>query len=314
MPFVIAVIIIALLIAIALSIAVRVFFKIAFLRDDREKPAAKRLDMPWTVYIDDITDGELSFFDLPLKRVQITSHDGLKLRALYAPCKDARATLIMMHGYRSDGFADFSTVFNFYRSLGFNLLLPHHRAHLTSEGRFITFGLKERYDCLGWIKYVNENIGGEVWLLGVSMGAATVMMASELGLPPTVRGIIADCGYTSPWEELKYVLKRDYGLPPFPMMHLTNRRLKRLAGVSLKDASCIEALSHCKVPILFIHGSADRFVPCDMTYQNYESCICEKAQYISPGAAHAVTCWVDPHGYRSSVRGFIEKYQKNDRD
>ena len=294
--------------AVAARITVRVFFNLAFLRDDREKSAAQRLEAPWTIYIDDITEGELAFFDLSGEQVQITSHDGLTLRGIFVPCENAKGTVVMMHGYRSDGFADFSTVFAFYRSLGFNLLLPHQRAHLSSEGRYITFGLKERYDCLQWAEYVQSNIGGDIWLLGVSMGAATVTMASSLGLPDSVRGIIADCGFTSPWDELKYVLKRDYGMPPFPIMNLVDRRLRRLAGVSLREASSIDALKRCTVPVLFIHGSADRFVPCDMTAENFAACNAPKRRYICKGAAHAVTCWVDPRGYRDGVRRFIKEF------
>ena len=307
MPFIIAGFIIFALV-LALWIVVGRFFRLAFLRDDRERTAAQRLGIPWSIYIDDITEGELNFFDMPSERVEITSFDKLTLRGLFVPHPDPKGTVIMMHGYRSDGFADFSTLFGFYRSLGFNILLPHQRAHLSSEGRYITFGLKERYDCLYWARFVQKKTRGNIWLLGVSMGAATVMMAADLNLPDRVKGIIADCGFTSPWDELKYVLKRDYGLPPFPLMHLVNWRFKRLNGVGLKDLSCTGTLAKSRLPVLFIHGSCDDFVPCDMTTENYAACNGPKSLYISEGAAHAVTCWVDPRGYRRGVKAFIEKY------
>ncbi len=307
MPFIIVGVLI-LTVVVAGYIIINRFFKIAFIRDDRERSAAQRLNVPWSIYIDDITKGELNFFDMTAERVQITSYDGLKLRGLFVAHPNPKGTVIMMHGYRSDGFADFSTLFGFYRSLGFNILLPHQRAHLTSEGKYITFGLKERYDCLYWANFVRQKAEGDIWLLGVSMGASTVMMASSLNLPKRVKGIIADCGFTSPWDELKYVLKRDYHLPPFPIMHLVNRRFKRICGVGLKDLSCTDTLKKCSVPVLFIHGSADDFVPCDMTTENYDACKAPKQKYICKGAAHAVTCWVDPRGYRQGVRAFIEKY------
>ena len=307
LPFIIiGIIVIA--VALAVYIVIRRFFKIAFIRDDRERTAAQRLNIPWSLYIDDITQGELNFFDMSAQRVEIKSFDGLTLRGLFVAHPSPKGTVIMMHGYRSDGFADFSTVFGFYRSLGFNILLPHQRSHLSSEGRYITFGLKERYDCLYWAKFAESKAEGDIWLLGVSMGASTVMMAASLSLPERVKGIIADCGFTSPWDELKYVLKRDYGLPPFPIMHLVNCRFKRLNGVGLKDLSCTDTLKQCTVPVLFIHGSADDFVPCDMTSENYDACTAPKHKYISKGAAHAVTCWVDPRGYRKGVKRFIEKY------
>ncbi len=296
-----------LLLIIALYIVVSRFFAIAFLRDDREKSAAERLGIPWTIYVDDVTEGEKRLFNYKSVNVQITSFDGLKLRAMFIPYDNARGTVIMMHGYRSDGYADFSTVFEFYRSMGFNILLPHQRSHLTSEGRYITFGILERYDCRDWAEYVADNIGGDIYLLGVSMGAATVMLASELGLPDNVRGIIADCGYSSPWDELSHVLRRDYGLPPFPLMNMVNHRFRRIVGRDLRSVACTEALSKATLPVMFIHGSSDDFVPCDMTYKNYKACRSKKSLYISDGADHAVTSWTDPQGYRTAVRGFILK-------
>ena len=300
-------VIIVLLIAAVYFIIGR-FTKIAFLRDDRERTAAQRLNIPWSLYVDDVEEGERQFFGFPSRRAEIVSRDGLKLRATYVPCSNARATVIMMHGYRSDGFADFSTVFGFYRSMGFNILLPHQRSHLTSEGKYITFGIKERYDCVDWANYISREVGGDIWLLGVSMGAATVMMASCLNLPESVRGIIADCGFTSPWDQLAYVLKRDYGLPPFPVLNMVNRRFRRMTGVDLRSVSCADALKKCRIPVLFIHGGSDGFVPCEMSHENYESCASEKEIYVSDGADHAVTSWVDPRGYRDAVRKFIAKY------
>ncbi len=296
--------------AIVLYIIVRRFFSIAFLRDDRDKSAAQRLEIPWTIYVDDVTKGEKRLFNYKSDKAEITSFDGLHLRAMFIPCENAKATVIMLHGYRSDGYADFSTVFEFYRELGFNILLPHYRSHFSSEGRYITFGLLERFDCCDWAKYTADNIGGDIYLVGVSMGAATALMASGLDLPENVRGIIADCGYSSPWDELSYVLKRDYGLPPFPLMQLVNRRFKRIVGCDLRSASCTDALTKCNKPVLFIHGSSDNFVPCEMTYSNYKACKSEKSLYISDGADHAVTSWVDPEGYRSAIRDFISKCQK----
>lgn len=300
--------VIIILLIIAVYFIVLRFFTIAFVRDDRERSAAQRLRIPWTIYVDDITEGEKRLFGYRSERVEIMSHDGLHLRAMFIPCENSQSTVIMMHGYRSDGYADFSTVFDFYRSMGFNILLPHERSHLTSEGQYITFGIEERYDCRDWAEYVENTIGGDIWLLGVSMGASTVMLASALELPKGVRGIIADCGFSSPWEELGYVLGRDYGLPPFPLMQLVNLRFKRLTGHDLRSVSCADSLKQCSLPVLFIHGSSDGFVPCEMTRDNYQACSSEKELYISDGADHAVTSWVDPRGYRNAVRSFITKY------
>lgn len=305
MPFLIAAVVTVLIVAAVLYIVIRRFFKIAFERDDRERSAAERLSTPWSLYISDVENGEKWFFDHCKENLEITSRDGIRLRGFFVPCDNAKGTLIMFHGYRSDGFADYSLMFEHYHSIGLNIVLVHHRAHLTSEGKYITFGLAERYDCLDWANYIAKKIGGDIWLMGVSMGASTVLMSAQLGLPNNVKGIIADSGFTSPWEELKYVLKRDYKLPPFPILYLVNFRFKRLTGHDLREINTTDVLKNCKIPVLFIHGSADNFVPPDMTSLNYSACASDRSLLIADGAEHAMSSWADTDEYKSNVLRFI---------
>jgi len=174
------------------------------------------------------------------------------------------------------------------------------------------FGLVERYDCLDWIHWVNRQTGGEipVYLCGVSMGASTVLMTSGLVLPPNVRGIIADCGYTSPAAIWEHVARRH--------LHLSYRicggPVNRLAGKRIRMAvdaeTCPLALSRSQVPVLFIHGTEDRFVPIEMTFENYKACASPKQLFVVPGAAHGMSYLTDQKGYEAVVQNFWNSFDK----
>ncbi|MBQ2880712.1 MAG: alpha/beta hydrolase [Clostridia bacterium] len=248
------------------------------------------------------------FKDQKPERVWIKSHDGLKLAADYLPAKDPKGTIIVVHGYRSSNLNDFSCVFELYHSWNYNILAVHDRAHGDSEGKYIGFGILDRYDVRSWVNYAVENIGGNIILDGMSMGAATVLMASGFDLPDNVKGIIADCGFTSPWEECKHVLKRDFKLPAFPLLYVCSFAVKCIAGYSLSEYSTLEALKTNKIPVLFIHGSSDTFVPTYMGKQNYEACIAEKELVIVEGAEHAESFLKETERCEQVLKNFLEKH------
>ena len=143
------------------------------------------------------------------------------------------------------------------------------------------------------------------------MGCATVLMAAGLPLPSNVRAIIADCGYTSPKEILKTVLKRDYHLPAFPIMNLTELLTRWRAGFGYSDASALDAMRNCRIPVLFIHGEKDTFVPVQMSLDNYMACRAPKELLIVPGAVHAAASLQDPEGYQRAVLAFMKKYERS---
>ena len=169
------------------------------------------------------------------------------------------------------------------------------------------FGLAERYDCLDWINWINRRTGGkeDIYLCGVSMGASTVLMAGGLNLPRNVRGIIADCGYTSPVAIWKHVARNhlhlSYGVCGGP----AGRRAKKKISMAVDSETCPHALSRCCVPVLFIHGTDDHFVPVEMTYENYKACAAPKRLLVVPGAEHGMSYLVDRAGYESAVKGFL---------
>ena len=174
------------------------------------------------------------------ERPQITSFDGLRLTALYlpAPGGSPKGTVLAFHGYRSLATIDFALEVEFFHRLGYDVLLPYQRSHGPSQGRHITFGVKERFDCRDWAWYVARRFGEDrpLYLAGISMGCATVLMSLSLNLPPNVRGVLADCGFTSPWEIVRHVAKADFHLPAFPLLWLLDLWCRALAGFSLKEA------------------------------------------------------------------------------
>lgn len=243
--------------------------------------------------------------------VSVQSFDGLRLHAYLLPCKGSERAVLFMHGYRAVGGAyDFANQLRFYYELGYTVLVPDQRAHGKSEGKFISYGIRERYDCKAWLDYLNETAAPrDVFVQGVSMGCATVLLAAGLGMPENVRGLIADCGFTSPWEICSHVLTQGYHLPRRPLMTLANAMVRMAAGFDLREASVMEALAVNHIPVLFVHGGKDDFVPTQMTLRNFEACVAEKQLFIVPQAGHAMSFWVDPEGTRVQTVRFIRAYE-----
>lgn len=245
----------------------------------------------------------------------LITDDGLKLHAYYLPAKKAtNQTVLLAHGYagRSEQMSSFAQMY--YEDLGYNVLLPDARGHGLSEGDYIGFGWPERKDVVKWIQMIVEHTGAEAQIVlhGVSMGAATVMMASGEELPPQVKAIVADCGYTSVADELAYQLKRMYKLPSFPILPSTSLLTKLRAGYSFKEASALEQVKKSKTPILFIHGGGDLFVPTEMVYRLYENGPAEKRLFVVPGAGHGLARQFDPEGYDGEVTEFIGAYVREE--
>lgn len=249
-------------------------------------------------------------WDAPYEMVEIVSHDGLKLRARYYHRTDGAPVVLMMHGYRGNIFRDGNGIFSFSKKYGFNLLMPDQRAQGLSEGKTIAFGVKERLDCKTWVEYLIDRFGCEqkIMLCGLSMGAATVLMAADVGLPDNVTGIMADCGFSSPKEILCSVMK---GLKlPAKLIYPVARLGARLfGGVDLEESSAVESIKHCKIPVLLLHGEADNFVPCYMSRMCHEACSSEVELLTVPGAGHGMSYCLDAPAYEAAVdRLFMKSF------
>ena len=239
----------------------------------------------------------------------ITSFDNLKLHS-YKILNETPSNkwAIVVHGYTSEGLKMSSYAKNFYNA-GYNIIVPDLRAHGLSEGDYIGMGWDDRFDIISWINYVlNENSNSEIVLFGVSMGASTVAMTSGEELPSNVKAIIADCGYTSVWDEFSYQLDSLFSLPEFPVMNISSLVTQIRAGYSLKEASAIEQVKKSKTPILYVHGDKDDFVPTYMVDELYNATSSPKEKLIIKGAGHALSSSIDPYNYWNTVFNFINKY------
>lgn len=243
----------------------------------------------------------------PCEHVYIQSMDGLKLHARYYHTQVNAPTMIVMHGYKGNALRDGSGGFAFSRRLGFNVLVPDQRAHAKSQGNVITFGIKERYDCLQWIKYINTRFGNEypIILSGLSMGAATVLMTADLDLPENVLAIMADCPYASPAGIIRKVCT-DRRFPEqvvFPFIRLAARLL---GGFSITETSAVDAVKEARVPILLFHGDDDRFVPWEMSREIAENCATSVQLELFPGAGHGLCYMTDPDRYEAAALSFLQ--------
>ncbi len=244
---------------------------------------------------------------VPFEPVEIRSYDGAKLFGRYYPAADKNAPLLIgFHGFKSTALRDMAGGGKLARQLGMNLLLVDQRAHGKSDGKTICFGVKERFDCLSWAQYAAEKRPGRpIVLAGVSMGAATVLMASDLDLPQEVKGIMADCPYSDPSAIIKKVGRDSMGPASIALYPFILLGARLYGGFSLTAAAPVKAVAHAKVPILLIHGEDDRFVPCDMSREIYDACVSPRTRVTIPDAAHAIAYILDPEKYGQAVRRFL---------
>lgn len=246
------------------------------------------------------------------ERVQIKSEDGLRLNGYYLGAEKAERVVVMFHGWRGSWRHDFGACLKWLYEENSSLLLVEQRAQGESEGKYMGFGLLERKDCRIWLKWLAERNRDRlpVYLYGVSMGAATVLMAAGEELSAEVKGVIADCGFTSPYEMVSLFGRTKFKLREHPVMDQLNWLFRKRAGYDLREYSALEAMEHCSVPVLFIHGKADTFVPHEMTLRNYEACTADKRLLLVDGAAHCMSFLKDRDSYTEAVRELFRSVEK----
>lgn len=243
--------------------------------------------------------------------LEITSYDGLTLQGYYLEAKEpTHKTVVLAHGYLGRG-SDMALYGQYYyEELGYNIFYADARGHGNSEGDYIGFGWHDRLDYVDWIEKIIEKKGkdSEIVLHGLSMGAATVLMTSGEVLPDNVKVVIADSPYTSVQDLFAYQMKRMYHLPSFPILNTTSLVTKLKADYSFTEASALDQVKKAEVPILYIHGDADTFVPTELSNLLYENTKSKAELLTIPGAGHGEGFVTAKEMYVEKLNAFLNKY------
>ena len=303
---------IAMAVLLAVLAATVYCYCVGFYAPRKEKPKTDEIELPegeiYEVYREDFERWAREVRAMPREDVYITSFDGLKLHGRYYEYSPDAPIELMFHGYRGSAERDLSGGVQRCFQLGHSCLIVDQRCSGESEGYTITFGIHEHKDCRKWLEFMLCRFGPEVKIIltGISMGAATVLMAAGTDLPENVIGVIADCGYSSA-KEIMYEVIGKMGLPPklsFPFVKLGARIFGHF---DVDETSPLEAMENCKVPVFFVHGEDDDFVPCWMTRKVYDACKSRKYLFTVPGAGHGLAYPADPEGYLAAAREFWGK-------
>lgn len=278
-----------------------------YMSDERSLPKGEQYEP----YHDMITSCVDQVLEVPYEAVEVKSYDGLRLAGRYYHLTDGAPLIIFFHGYRCSSLRDGNGIFLYTRKLGYNVLLVDQRVHGNSEGKTITFGIKERFDCKTWVEYVVKRFGEsqKIYISGLSMGAATVLMASDIGLPDNVIGILADCPYSSPKAILCTVMK-NLGFPAKFTYFMAKLSAKWIGGFDVEETSAIGAVKRSQIPTLIIHGEADDFVPCSMSMDCQFAGEDHVDLVLIKDAGHGMSHCVDTPSYEEAVFAFFQRTQQ----
>ena len=245
---------------------------------------------------------------------------GERQHALYARSPQAHGrTALLVHGYGDNCTGMLHIAYIYNKVMGYNIILPDLHGHGLSQGNDIQMGWMDRLDILHWATVARGMFGTaaqapQMVIHGISMGAATTMCAgcthgaAGEPTPSYIRCFVEDCGYTSVWDEFRHELKKRFHLPAFPLMYTTSALCRLKYGWSFGQASPQQQVARCRKPMLFIHGSADTFVPTEMVYPLYAAKPAPKELWIARGSAHAQSYKDHPAEYTRRVAAFVGRY------
>lgn len=295
------------LILLFMAVAAFVSYRLAFYSDRTKEPSSFKYLEGEEEWKKETRESAERLRAIEYEDLYITSRDGLRLHGYFKRGKEGAPLAVMCHGYRSSPFIDFSGGGLIALEKQFNVLLIDQRAHGMSEGKAITFGIRERYDVLDWVLFMKETYGFEkIILYGVSMGAATVVMAGGLALPPEVVGIFADCPFSAPYEIISKVT-RDMKLPAWLFYLPTLIGARLFAGFKLCEASAEEAIKRCTLPVLLVHGDSDGYVPHYMSERIFAAREENTTFLTFAGADHAMSYITDKERYKKAILEFENK-------
>lgn len=298
------------LLALLTLLTAYICYRITFYSPQYKDGSRKKFDLPnGEIYLphqEKMTQWQENLQTLPHQSVSITSFDGLTLYGNYYECEKGAPIELIFHGYRGSCKRDLSG--GVYRcfALKHNALLVDHRGSGKSEGKTISFGVLESRDCASWVEYILKEINpdAKIIIAGISMGASTVLSATALPLPKNVVGVLADCGYSSAEEIIKKVIK-EMKLPPKLMYPFVKLGAKIFGKFDLEERPPIKAMKNCTLPVLFVHGDTDLFVPVEMSKETYAVCRAPKRLLIVKNAGHGLSFLVDEESYLRAVEEFF---------
>ena len=239
------------------------------------------------------------------------------MKALYLRAANpTNRVAVLLHGYNDRAESMLHIAYLYNHDMDFNVLLPHFYAHGDSEGDHINMGWNDRLDMMRWMEVANQlfhadSIATQMVVHGISMGGFTTMCVSGEKCPAYVKCFVEDCGYTSVWDEFSCQLRDQFGLPQFPLMYATSALCKMRYGWTFGEASAIEQLKKSTLPMLFIHGDKDTFVPYSMLQQLFKAKTHGyKEKYIAKGTEHARAYTDHPEEYTQRVKSFVNKFIK----
>jgi len=239
----------------------------------------------------------------PAEEVRILSEEGFPLAAEWYH-NNSKKTVILVHGYKTTPFNNFSSIARIFLEHGWNVLMVWQRAHGKSGGHATTFGLKERRDPQKWAEWVDQNVGGSIAIYGVSMGAASLAYASDRVFPESVRSFVIDCPYCRPYDQMLDMCRDSF--PPLKyLLFLICGFAKILLGVNMKD-DIRDALKNTSVPSVFISGEQDQTVPLKTVRAAYEACAAEKELIIVPEATHTLSFLAGGESAQNKVFAFLD--------
>lgn len=285
-------------------------FRMGFYVDRKKKKSSEEEDLPageiYEVYWDAMRAWLRETRETPHEVFTIRSFDGLTLQGKYYEYAPGAPIELMFHGYRGSAERDLCGGMQRCFRLGHSALIVDQRCSSASGGNVITFGVKEHRDCLAWVRFAVDHFGPDCKLIltGISMGASTVLMAGGRELPENVIGILADCGFTSAKEIICEVIRK-MKMPPKLVYPCVKLGARIFGHFDLEEWPAVEAMEHCKVPVIFFHGEADDFVPCWMSRKNFEACVSRKKLILVPGAGHGLSYPAAQEEYIAQARKFF---------
>lgn len=301
--------IVAAVLFVLIGVGEAYFFNVAFVPGEKSvlnKYSSKKKKDP-------LAENKKWYADAKKERWYIKSAtSNYHLDANYIPSKNSKKTAVLLHGFgnNKNTMAPYAAMFH---QMGYNVLMPDARAHGQSQGKYIGYGWPEKYDVRRWVKKDLAKKGNKqkIVIFGVSMGGATTMMTSGIKMPKQVKAYVEDCGYTDVKSEFLHEAKDLYSMPgpvATSAVTLLSGVSKSNLGFYLGDASAIKQLKKNKLPMLFIHGGKDNFVPTKMVYQNYKATNGPKELWVAKKAAHARSFETYPHEYKARVSRFLHRY------